>query len=430
MNGAGVSPESPEPLELKTGEDAYAILKNRDFVLYAVGRFIAAFGQQMLAVTVGWEIYARTGRPIDLGFVGLVQVVPMFLFTFPSGYVADHYNRRRIVLWTLAVVCLTSIGLTIVSRQSLSVWLMYTCLFISASSRTFLWSATASLMPQLVSRKQFNRAVTWNSGLFQIAASVGPILGTKVVDWAGGGHPPPSAAAWVYGANVVASFIAIVLIWMVRAHHKPAAKEDLTLESILAGLRFIFRAKIVLGSITLDLFAVLLGSATAILPVYAAKVLHTIGASELGWLRAALPLGSLLMSAILLHRPPLKKAGQTLLWSVVVFGLATIGFGVSKIFWVSFAMLFISGMADYISVVVRHTLVQLQTPDAMRGRVSAVNNLFIGTSNEMGDLETGVVTQMTSPIFAVVSGGIGTIIVVICAAIAWPQLRKYGRLDA
>jgi MFS family permease len=430
MNGAGVSPESPDPLELKEGVDAYAILKNRDFVLYAIGRFIAAFGQQMLAAAVGWEIYARTDKAINLGFVGLVQVVPMFLFTFPSGHVADNYNRRRIVLWTLAVLCVASIGLTAVSWRNYPVILMYACLFVSASARTFMWSATASLMPQLVSRKQFSRAVTWNSGLFQIAAAAGPVLGTKLVDWIGGASPAPRTAAWVYAANVAACLTAFVLIMLVKAHHKPAKKEELSLHTIAAGLKFIFRTKVVLGGITLDMFAVLLGSATAILPVYATKILHAQGAAELGWLKAALPLGSLLMSVILVHRPPLQKAGKTLLWSVVIFGLSTMGFGLSRVFWLSFVMLFISGMADYISVVVRHTLVQLMTPDEMRGRVSAVNNLFIGTSNEMGDFETGFVAQYCGPVFAVVSGAIGTIIVVIIAAIRWPELRKYGRLDA
>jgi len=198
---------------------------------------------------------------------------------------------------------------------------------------------------------------------------------------------------------------------------------------VAAGLRFVYRTKIVLGSITLDLFAVLLGGATALLPVYAKDILH-VGAKGLGWLQAALPLGSLLMTAILVHRPPLQKAGRTLLWAVAGFGLATIGFGFSTTFWLSFVMLFLCGMTDYISVVVRHTLVQLLTPDEMRGRVSAVNSLFIGTSNQMGEFESGLVANYTSSVFAVVSGGVGTILVVIAVAMLWPEIRRYGRLDA
>jgi MFS family permease len=184
-----------------------------------------------------------------------------------------------------------------------------------------------------------------------------------------------------------------------------------------------------LGCMTLDLFAVLLGGATALLPVYAKDILR-VGPSGLGWLQGALPLGSLLMSVILVHRPPLQRAGRALLWSVAGFGVATIIFGYSTSFWLSFLMLFICGVTDYISVVVRHTLVQLLTPDAMRGRVSAVNSLFIGTSNQMGEFESGFVANFTSPIFAVVSGGVGTILVVIAAAVLWPEIRKYGRLDS
>ncbi|MDB6110446.1 MAG: major facilitator superfamily 1, partial [Pedosphaera sp.] len=196
----------------------------------------------------------------------------------------------------------------------------------------------------------------------------------------------------------------------------------------IAGLRFVYRTKIVLGSITLDMFAVLLGGATAMLPVFSKDILH-VGPSGLGLLQAALPFGSLLMAVVLVHRPPLQKAGRTLLWAVVIFGLATIGFGISHSFWLSFAMLFLCGASDYISVVVRHTLVQLLTPDEMRGRVSAVNSLFIGTSNQMGEFESGFVANWSGPIFAVVSGGVGTILVVVATAIVWPEIRKYGRLD-
>jgi MFS family permease len=354
MNGAGVSPESPEPLELKAGEHAYAILKNRDFVFYTVGRFISSFGQQMLAGAVGWEIYDRTGSKLMLGYVGLVQVIPMFLFTFPAGHVADNYNRKHIILWMQLALCAAAGGLALVSWRELPVAWMYACLFVTGSARTYLWSATASLMPQLVSRRQFNRAVTWNSGLFQISAAVGPVAGLGIVAWTRG-------AAWVYAASVAAGLVCFALISMVKTHHRATAREQISLRNVVAGLKFIHRTKVILGSITLDMFAVLLGSATAILPAYAKDILM-VGPAGLGWLKAALPLGSLLMSVILIHRPPLKKAGHTLLWSVVVFGVATIGFGVSRMFWLSFLMLFVSGMADYISVVVRHSIICSSAP--------------------------------------------------------------------
>jgi MFS family permease len=208
-----------------------------------------------------------------------------------------------------------------------------------------------------------------------------------------------------------------------------ALKEKMTVGSLIAGFKFVFASRIILGIITLDLFAVLLGGATALLPVYAKDILRA-GPSGLGLLQAALPLGSLICALVLAHRPPLKKAGRTLLWAVAIFGLATIGFGVSRWFWFSMVMLIVCGIVDNISVVVRHTLVQLLTPDEKRGRVSAVNSLFIGTSNELGGFESGFVANWFGPVFSVVSGGIGTILVVLVVALVWPQIRRYGRLDA
>ncbi|HWF19685.1 MAG TPA: MFS transporter, partial [Verrucomicrobiae bacterium] len=258
------------------------------------------------------------------------------------------------------------------------------------------------------------------SGLFQVSAVLGPAVGGFVM-----GRSP----FWVYVVNIIGALLCALLIGLVRVHHKVTVKEKMSLKSIATGLKFVYRTKVVLGSITLDLFAVLLGGATALFPVYANDILR-IGPEGLGWLQAALPIGSLLMSVILVHRPPLQKAGRTLLWSVAGFGLATVGFGFAKSFWFAFVMMFLCGVTDYISVVVRHTLVQLLTPDEMRGRVSAINSLFIGTSNQMGEFESGLVAHWTNPVFAVVSGGIGTIVVVCVVATLWPEIRKYGRLDA
>jgi len=226
----------------------------------------------------------------------------------------------------------------------------------------------------------------------------------------------------------VASFFCLLLFGLVRRHHVVAVKEKMTARSLIAGFKFVFNSKIILATITLDLFAVLLGGATALLPVFAKDILHS-GPNGLGLLQAALPMGSLLCAMVLAHRPPLQKAGRALLWAVAGFGLATIGFGLSHWFWLSFLMLFICGATDNVSVVVRHTLVQLLTPDSKRGRVSAVNSLFIGTSNELGGFESGLVAFLVSPIFSVVSGGVGTILVVILVALVWPEIRKYGRLD-
>jgi MFS family permease len=236
-------------------------------------------------------------------------------------------------------------------------------------------------------------------------------------------------AAPVYAANAIASIICLVLMAMVRRRHVVALRERMTLRSLVVGFNFVFANRIILGTITLDLFAVLLGGATALLPVYAKDILAA-GPAGLGILQAGLPLGSLLCALILAHRPPLQQAGRTLIGAVFLFGLATIAFGLSRSFWFSFAMLFACGAVDNISVVVRHTLVQLLTPDEKRGRVSAVNSLFIGTSNELGGFESGTVAHWLGPVFSVVSGGVGTILVVVAVALIWPEIRKYGRLDA
>ena len=235
-------------------------------------------------------------------------------------------------------------------------------------------------------------------------------------------------AVVVYAINAVATLICLTLIALVRSRQPVLAREDMSVSSLLAGFKFVYRTKIILGTITLDLFAVLLGGATALLPVYAKDILR-VGPTGLGILQAALPLGSVISAFYLAHRSPLQRAGHALVWAVTAFGLATVVFGLSRSFWLSFAMLFACGAVDNVSVVVRHTLVQLLTPDEMRGRVSAVNSLFIGTSNELGGFESGFVAHFFGPIFSVVAGGVGTIIVVIATALIWPEIRKYGRLD-
>jgi len=376
----------------------------------------------MLTVAVGWELYERTHSALNLGLVGLTQMIPMVLFTLPAGHIADNYNRKTLIVLTTFVVACASLGLTLISARHADVFWIYLCLFVSGTARTFLWPASSAFLPQLVSRKNFSKAVTWSSGSFHLSAVTGPALGGALIALT-------HRASTVYAINTVAALICLTLITLVRQHHAVAVKERMTLANLIAVLRFVFDNPIILGTITLDMFAVLLGGATALLPVYAKDILRA-GPSGLGILQAALPAGSLLCSMILAHRPPMQKAGRALIQAVTIFGLATIVFGLSKWFWLSFATLFVCGAVDNISVVVRHTLVELLTPDEKRGRVSAVNSLFIGTSNELGGFESGFVAHLTSPVFSVVSGGIGTILVVLAIALKWPQIRKYGRLDA
>ena len=419
-----------QPLE--SAHDPYAVLRNRDLVLYLVGRFIASMGQQMLTVAIGWELYERTHKPLNLGLVGLTQMIPMILFTLPAGHVADNHDRKKIIIAMTFVIACASTVLALISFWKLPVGWIYAALFAAGTARTFLWPASSAFMPQLVSRQDFSNAVTWSSGSFQLSSVAGPAASGALIALT-------HHAVWVYLINMVAALICLAMISFVRSRHVIAIREKMTPANLIAGFEFVFANRIILGTITLDLFAVLLGGATALLPVYAKDILlaGTGGfkflqsdAARLGLLQAALPAGSFLCAVWLAHRRPLQRAGHTLLWAVSIFGLGTIAFGFSRWFWFSFAMLFLCGFVDNVSVVVRHTLVQLLTPDEKRGRVSAVNSLFIGTSNELGGFESGFVAQLFTPVISVVSGGIGTLIVVLGVGWIWPEIRKYGRLDA
>jgi MFS family permease len=429
--------ENPTPT---ANGDAYALFRNRDFSLYLSGRFVAVLGQQMFAMALGWEIYERTGSALALGLVGLTLMVPMFLFTLPAGHLADNYNRKRIIVSMAAVMAAASLGVAVISALQAPVFWMYVCLFAGGTARTFSWAANAAFLPALVDRKVFSRAVNWNSAMFQFSCIVGPALAGGIIAEMQQHHVNhPGAAAPVYVINALASLAFCGFVGLVRREHTVAVKEPMTFRTLLTGFKFVFATRIISGIITLDMFAVFLGGATALLPIYAKDILF-VGPRGLGFLQAALPLGSVLCVFILNHRPPLQKAGRALLWAVTAFGLATIGFGFSKWYWLSFLMLFACGAVDNISVVVRHTLVQMLTPDDKRGRVSAVNNLFIGTSNELGGFESGFVAQIFGPavgntivtgaVVSAVSGGVGTILTVLAVAWIWPEIRRYGRLDA
>jgi MFS family permease len=433
MSNSDSSSESVDEREPTEGNRSYAILRNRDLRLYLIGRLVAIVGQQMLATAVGWELFQRTHSVMKLGLVGLTQVVPMIFFTLPAGHVADNYNRKRVItLMTLAMAA-ASLGLTLISWYQADVVWMYVCLFVGGATRTFSTAATASFLPALVDRKDLSRAVNWNATTYQLSSIIGPTIAGWLIWYAGRRAFP------VYAINACASLLFCAMMIQIRTHHVVAVREKMSFKTLLTGFDFVFTNKIILGIITLDMFAVLLGGATALLPVYADLILN-VGSRGLGLLQAALPIGAVVCTFILAHRPPIQKAGHSMLLAVAAFGVATIGFGVSRWFWFSFLMLFICGAVDNISVVVRHTLVQLLTPDEKRGRVSAVNNLFIGTSNEMGEFESGTMAQLFGPaigntvavgtVISVVAGGFGTIAVVIAIALVFPQIRKYGRLDA
>src|SRR5438309_7573873 len=332
---SGSLSEPPLPMGAAANDDPYAVLRNRGFALYLIGRFVAALGAQMLTVAVSWELYERTRSPLALGLVGLLQMLPIILFFLPAGHVAENHDRKNIILSMVFVAMLSSVGLTLVSALNANVLWIYFCLFVAGVTRAFLWPASQAFLPQLVPRRIFSRAVTWNTGAFHLSSVLGPAAGGALIALT-------HKAAVVYVINAVATLVCLVLIALVRSRQAVIPRAEMSLASLLAGFKFVYQTKIILGTITLDLFAVLLGGATALLPVYAKDILHA-GPTGLGILQAALPLGSVVSAFYLAHRPPLQQAGRALIRAVAAFGVATIAFGLSRWFWLSFALLFICG---------------------------------------------------------------------------------------
>ena len=435
--------------------DPYAAFRSRGFRFFTTGNLLSIIGRQMLAVAVEWEIYRRTHSATALGLVGLVFAVAIVGLSLPAGYLADRISRKQIILVAQIFSAITSALLALVSWQHLaipqlpilqacnrgltaiagiferhdrsfhfddaSIPLIYLLLFLGSIARTFSWAARSSFFPTLVPRDAFSNAVTWNSSVFQIGSVVGPALSGFVV--ARQGFPI------VYAIDAVTSALFFLLVLPIpRASQARQGKEQGTWRSLVAGMKFVFSKKVILATITLDLFAVLLGGSVALLPIFADQILHC-GPVGLGWLRAGPAIGAFAMALVVAYLPPMRQAGKMLLWCVTGFGVATMIFGLSKVFWLSLLMLFVAGAVDSVSVIIRGSIVQLVTPDEMRGRVTAVNNIFIGTSNEFGALESGLTAALFGPVISVVGGGIGTILVVLGAAWKWPEIRKIGALD-
>lgn len=422
----GDAPSTPDPLAPSAtvesgGHDPYAALRVRDFRLYLVGNLIATIGTQMQTVAVGWELYERTRSPLALGGVGLVQVLPVIALTLPAGHVADRVERRRVLMASLALLALASLGLAATSALHAGIFWYYACLLVAGIARAFQGPAKEALAPQLVPRALYANSSTWRSSSWQLASVVGPALGGAVIALTRG-----AVAAYVLDATAALAFL--LLVAAIRRPAFTPAAGSATLESVVAGVRFVARTKVILAAITLDLFAVLLGGATALLPIFAKDILR-VGPTGLGWLLAAPSVGALLMALTLAHRPPMRRAGRALIVAVIGFGAATLVFGLSRNFWLSLAALFFTGAFDNVSVVVRSTLLQLMTPDEMRGRVGAVNSLFIGGSNELGGFESGAVAQLVGPVASVVLGGVGTILVVLTVARVWPEIARLGALS-
>jgi MFS family permease len=397
--------------------DPYAALRIPTYRAYMAGWFIALIGTRIQSVAIAWEMYQRTGEALSLGLVGLAQALPTMLLALPAGYLADRFHRPRLMMWSLAGMTVTSLGLALLSYQQGSIPLMYLLLFLDATAVILGRPARSALLPQLVPSRVFPNAVTWNTSLMQISGVVGPAIGGLVVIW---------SVPFAYVLAAASSLVYMAMLARLNLQHGDRrTPSGSAVENLLAGIRFVGRTRIILAMITLDMFGVLLGGAVYLLPIFAEDILQ-VGATGFGWLRAAPAMGALCMALLLIYLPPMRRAGWSLLLNVAGFGVATIIFGLSTSFALSFAMLFLTGAFDNVSMVVRQTLQQLLTPDHMRGRVSAVSAVFISASNELGGLESGLVAHWFGPVFSAVSGGIGTLLVV--GATAWfsPELRQLG----
>lgn len=400
-------------------ESSWDVFRHRDFACYCGSRFVSALAIQMQNVAVGWRVYDLTGDPLALGLVGLAGFLPAICLALVTGHVADRFDRRTVLMTCYAVTTLTGLGLLVHALLgSTTVWPIYLLTLVYGSARAFANPAGQALLPNLVPIAQFKNAVAWNSSAWQTATIMGPALGGIL--YAFGEAVVFTSAALAYGATAL-------LVAMIAHRGAAGGREKASWASLLAGIQFIHSRPAILGAISLDLFAVLLGGATALLPIYARDIL-LVGPLGLGVLRSMPAAGAVVMALILAHRPLERHVGRRMLVAVAIFGLATIVFGLSSNLYLSMACLFVLGVADMISVYVRQTLVQLETPDAMRGRVAAVNAVFIGASNELGEFESGVLAAIVGPVAAVVLGGIGTIAVAGLWARWFPALRDRDQL--
>ena len=417
-------------------------LRSRDFRLYQSARLAGILGSEAQSVAVAWQVYQITHSALDLGYTGLALFLPGLFFMLAAGHVADRFDRRRIILLCYMVQTLCTGGLLwfalhgtgpVNSSGHPPIWPIYAVLVGIGLGRAFSGPAASALLPSLVPKGQFVNAVTWGATVYQIANMAGPAVGGllftlqlhgRLAAWNG--------AAVVYLFTIVALLVFLLLVGAMNAkpeHGAEIIRKAFSVRTMLAGLDYVWRNKLLLGSISLDLFAVLLGGAVALLPVFAQEVLHT-GPRGLGVLRAMPSVGALAMSLLLTVRPIKRHAGRKMLLCVATFGAATVAFGLSRNVWFSLVALAIVGGSDMVSVVIRSSILQLATPPEMRGRVSAVNWLFIGASNEFGEFESGLTAHWFGAVRAVVLGGVGSLLVTAAAAGLFPKLRHADELSA
>ena len=406
--------------------DPYSSLRVARFRSYLIATMLVRMGTAAQGLAIGWELYDRTGQALSLGMVGLAQAIPMLLFTLPAGYLADVYDRRKLMMISLVGATLASLGLAAFSYYHLPVTWMYALLFIDASFLRVGSPAQRAITPLLVPDELFENAAKWSTSLMQITGIAGPAVGGLIIAL-------NIQAAYVLSA--LSSFGFILFLTTMTLPPAPRSERGNMFGQIGEGLRYVRDQKLLLGAISLDLFAVLLGGAVYLLPIYAREIIYLgpVGLgpkAALGWLNAAPAIGASITALAIAHLPPIERAGKTLLWCVAGFGAATIVFGLSANFWLSITMLALTGAFDNISMVIRRVISQMSVPNQMRGRVQAVTAIFVGSSNEIGGFESGLVAQLTSPVTSVVSGGIGTLLVVAGWTGLFPSLRKLGSLSS
>lgn len=394
---------------------------HREFKLYQCSRVASTLAIQAQSIAVAWHIYNLTHRPLDLGYVGLAIFLPSAGLSLLAGSAADRFDRRSILVISYVVLAITATLLALLTLSGTrSLTAIYAVLVLFGAARAFAGPAGSSLLPRLVPREHFTNALTWSSTIWQLSAIAGPALGGLLMTF--GARTVFIICAGLF--LVSCAFTASLRTRTGRAEHPRSSIEEL-----VAGVRYVFARRVILGAISLDLFAVLLGGAVALLPVYARDILHA-GPEGLGLLRSGPAIGAAAMALIFAYRPLARRAGTTMLGAAFIFGVATIVFGLSTHFWLSMAALIALGMADMVSIIVRHSVVQLGTPDAMRGRVSAVNLVFIGASNELGEFESGLTASWLGSVeLAVVLGGVGTCVVALVWARLFPELRGVDRLE-
>jgi len=396
------------------------------FRLYQIARFCIVFCTEMQSVAVGWQVYEVTHRPLDLGLTGLFQFLPGVALFLVAGHVTDRFNRKYLLTLCYAGFAACSALLLFVAlkveylHRAGTVTPIFAILCLVGAVRSFSMPSSRALLPQLVPENQFQSAVAWNSSIFQFATILGPAMGGVLYAAFGG----PAA---VYATALAAGTMAMLTTTRIEVNLPPRARERFSLRTVFAGFSYIWEHKLVLGSISLDLFAVLLGGAVALLPVYAKEILVT-GPWGLGLLRSAPGVGAAIMALLIAYKPIRRRAGATMLWCVAGFGVFTIVFGFSRNIVLSMISLFFVGAADMVSVVVRGVLIQVETPDEMRGRVNAVDMIFIGASNELGEFESGLAAQWFGAVPAVVLGGVGAVLVTVLWAWMFPELRRADSL--